>query len=304
LILGSKYRYKSFVVPELFYNIPLPSPEYDRQEILTAYLENHYTLTPQWLFSFGAQIGKVKNNFIIKDQDIWMSRIGLVYSDENWVSKTFLHRSAFFVEPYLFVDTIRHTDQSKIKPERVSNITQEFGYKKDQHNLRTVVGYNFNEDSLAIEYQGLVNKPESESTLFTQLEYEYQHNPNHTLTTNLTYMNNRNININQLSKRLYEYKGLIRLVNRYDKVHLFNQLIYNQNSLINQNFLDYSAGVKYRYSDHLTFSLKGENILNEGRKDFLERGRRNFETGGWTHLEPLYVAPIDQSLYFKMEYFF
>lgn len=305
LILGVKYRYKNFVVPRSSYNnIPFPPADYDTQKISTLYIEDHFTINDQWLLSLGGQLGKVHNNATIEDQDLAMARIGLLYSNEHWVSKTFLHHSTFFVEPYLYVDTLAKTDQSLIKPEKINNITQEIAYNNNAHKIRTVIGYNYKKDALMIKGRALQNKEGFESEFFALIEHQYVYDKHNTLSTNFSYIHSKNIYTDDLSDGLNEYKAVLRLVTHYDNFDIFNELIYNHNTAVEGHFLDYSAGVKYHYNDHITFSLKGENIFDTAREDYFARGRRNLQTGKWDELEPLYISPIDQKFYFTMEYFF
>ncbi|RLA60111.1 MAG: hypothetical protein DRQ78_09835 [Epsilonproteobacteria bacterium] len=305
LIIGAKYRYKNFTVSDFhFNNIPFPPADYDTQEITSFYIEDQYTLNSQWLLSLGGQFGKINNNASIKDQDMSMARLGLVYSNEHWVAKTFLHRSSFFPEPYLYVDTLARTDQESIEPEMIHNITQEFEYKQDDYTLRTVLGYSYKEDALIIKSGALQNKDSSESEFFALLEHQYIYDKHNTLNANFSYIHSRNIDTNELSDGLDEYKVVLQLLSHYDKFSIFNELIYNHNSAIEDHFLDYSAGIKYQYSQSLVLSLKGENIFDTAREDYFERGERNLSTGKWDTFEPLYIAPIDQKIYFTMEYFF
>jgi len=303
LIVGAKHRYKSFVMSSAFHEMmPIPF-EYNRQKISSLYFENHYTFSPQWLFSIGGQVGQVENNSIIENQDLWMSRVGLVYSQEHWTSKTFLHHSSFFVEPYLYVDTILSTNQSEVQAETISSVTQELSYQKEKHAWRTLVGYHYTKDPLMIRSNALENRKFSQSSFFTEVDYRYQHSASTLGKIGLGYRAKRSPAIDYTLDNFKEYKALVLLSQEMDSFDFYHQLIYHHNTFVQKDFLDYGMGIKYHYSDKLKLSLKGENLLGKAREDYFERGRRE-ASGEWTVLEPLYITPIDQQIYLTMTYFF
>lgn len=306
LMLGAKYRYKHFTLDKFRLDgYETSNIDYDTQVIASLYLEDHYTLNNNWLLSLGTQFSNVYNNSDIRKQNVWMARAGLIYSSEKWISKTFLHRSAFFIEPYLYALNPFNV-QNNIKPEIVHNITHEVQYKNDSHTLKAVVGYERLKNYTLVKSATLkvVNKKEDTSIFFTDISYKYELNTQHHFSSSFSYSNYDNLASGATAKGFAEYKGLLRLTNSYDKFTVFNELIYNYSTLIKKNYFDYSAGVTYQYNDNLIFSLKGENILDKARRDLFRIGERNFETGKWISHKPLLVSPIDQKIYFTVEYLF
>ena len=304
LIFGAKYRYKHFTMDKLEYmGMDLPRVDYDTQMISSLYFEDYYTLSENWLLSLGAQYSHVYNNAEVENQDVWMARFGSIYTDENWVYKTFLHQSEFLIEPYLYTVAITSV-QPSINPEKTTNITQEIQYQNDAHKLRTVMGYSYLEDMRDTRSSTIYNDKDSRSILFAYMEYSYQFDTYNSFASNVSYRHNRNF---EEDGSFDEYKAMIRFLNRfegYEKFDFFNELIYNRNSFTSKNFFDYSAGVKYRHSDTLTFSLKGENIFDNARELYYERVTYDPVNDKWLKLEPLYASPIDQRIYFTLEYLF
>jgi len=305
LIMGAKYRYKDFSTSTFFYNVPFPPLDYNKQHISSVYLENNHALNQDWLFSLGLQTGKVKNNSTVKDQDLWMSRAGLVYSSGKWVSKTFVHHSFFLMEPYLYVSTLRNTDQNSIRPESITNLTQEFSCTDDKHTVRTVMGINHKKDALIVTRNSLQNYDKRERGLFSEFNYNYEYTPNTIGKIGLSYQKRDNLYTDYIPlKKLKEYKAVLALSTTMNKFDFYHQLIYNHNSFLKKDFFDYGLSVKYHHNENLKVSLKGQNILNKARQDYFERGRRDTTSGQWIVLEPQYISPIDQQLYLTMEYLF
>jgi iron complex outermembrane receptor protein len=312
LIMGTKHRYKNFIVKKNEYKgVEMPRVDYNTQTITSLYMEDHYALGEKWLVSLGTQYSYIYNNSSVENQNIWLARLGIIYSDNKWVAKTFLHYSKFLVEPYLYNTPGTIIVENSIIPEKVSNITQEVQYQYKAHKFRTILSYNYVKDMPASRARGyILNEDESKSQIFTQLDYDYNINIYSTFVSSISYSHSRNlVHSRPIYGKLFsdgfdEYKAVARMLNHYGKLDLFNELIYNYNSVIQKNYLDYSAGIKYYYSDKLTLSLKGENILNRARKDIFKRGKRDLETKEWNIFEPLLISPIDQKVYMTVEYLF
>ena len=304
LIIGTKLRYKDFSVPKIIFNQRDSKFNYNKQRILSFYLEDNYFVNDNTIITLGAQGSHVKNNFVVKDQDVWMIRAGLIYHQGKWISKTFLHHSSFLVEPYLYTLTGPYTAQNGVEPEQLSNISQEIAYENEKHKLRTILSYNYKEGALLVKKGRLQNKSSSESTLLSQTEYQYQFDIHNTFSSSFTYIHYRNPYKHEVVNGLDEYKTTLRLLNHHNKFDIFNELIHNKNSFLDRHYFDYSAGIKYHHNDKLILSLKGENILNRAREDYYERIRFNQSTENWDRFEPLYIAPIDRRIYLTMEYLF
>ena len=306
LMLGVKFRYKHFTVDKMeFAEVEYPKADYDTQTIYSAYLEDHYALNENWLLTLGIQFSHVGNNDIVEDQNVWMARLGLIYSDEYWAVKTFIHRSAFLVEPYRYNTTATIHVLGSLEPEVIKNITQEVRYKNDEHTFRVVAGYNRIENENIHRAAGKVLNSDITGYIhFLQLEYAYKFDIHNSLSTNFSYKHMKDMHDDETTEDYDEYKGVVRLLNRYKKFDFYNEFIYNHNTIMQKNYLDYSVGVTYRYNENLIFSLKGENLFDRAREDRFYRGKRDFETGDWLRFKPLDIAAIDQRVYFTVEYRF
>ena len=228
-----------------------------------------------------------------------MARLGLIYTDVNWVVKTFFHRSEFLIEPYLYIAGVTTTTPS-IKPEITYNITQEVQYKKEQSSIRAVANYSILSDSRVDRSAGFVENDTDKQTIFsTYLEYKLALDIYNSVNTYIAYTDNRNFDkVNSFK----EYKAMVRILNRLGKVNIFNELIYNRDSLSSENYLDYSLGLMYRYSKSLNISIKGENILDKARENVYSRGKST--NNGWESLESLLTPTIDRKVYVSMKYLF
>lgn len=303
LVMGIKYRYKYFNTNEMKYiGYDFPVRNFDTQSIVALYLEDHYSFSGNWLLTLGSQFSHVYNNAEVDDADLWLARVGVVYTNESWVAKTFVHSSEFLIEPYLYT-TVTYEVQPKIETEKVKNITQEVQYAKGKHKLRTVAGYSIVKEKICKESNGDIgNNKKRGSQFFTYVDYTYKFSVNHTLSSFISYRHNEN---RRFIGDFDQYKAMVRALNRFDRFDFFNEVVFYRDTISQKNYMDYSVGVTYRYSDTLKFYLKGENVFDTAYEDYHTRGRY-LDGMGKTYqpLETLYTSPIDQRITFTMEYLF
>ena len=317
LIVGLKYRHKHFKFSDLEYSLHLPFPpymypyyydsDYSKQNIFSFYFEDHYAFSDNFLLTFGGQFSHVDNNADIEDQDVWLGRIGFIYTNENWVVKTFLHRSEFLVEPYLYIGKLVKL-KTPLKPEKLQNITHEIQYSKDNYKIRGILSYS-NTEKMIYDLGDVKNYEDTVTRLIGFWELMYRFDVHNSFSTTFSY--DRTENYPKLRQDTFEeYKVTTRLLNTIGRFDIYNELIFNHNTLHSKNYVDYSAGIKYRYNENLVISLKGENIFNTAQENMFTREipyrdpLHPFEEEWVEGLAPLYASSIDQRFYVTVEYKF
>ena len=76
--------------------------------------------------------------------------------------------------------------------------------------------------------------------------------------------------------------------------------MYYKSNSDNKDYYNYSIGAKYHHTKDLTFSLKGENILDKAKPT---RYRR-IDPKTFYPQETLLVSPIDKKFILSLEYLF
>ena len=102
-----------------------------------------------------------------------------------------------------------------------------------------------------------------------------------------------------------QYIGILKNINTYKKFDLFNEMLFYKYSTEDKEFYDYSMGVKYHYSDDLTISFKGENLLNKAKTTSYARlNTQLLSSSILSQEEPLEISPIDRRVMISVEYLF
>ena len=294
LILGTKLRFKSFDITDYKVNgADILTPNYDSQNTYAFFVEERHSLSDNNILNFAFQYSHVDNNKF-DDANLYQARLSHTYVNNEAVFKSFIYRIESLVEPYVY---LRIRPQSSLSPQVMHAIGEEFKYHFFKSDLKILVSYGAIKDML-VEDSSLIDTPflnykDNVRTIDSYLEYTYNFNINNKLTTNVSY--SKFIEFDQKN-----IAAFIRSLNIIGKFDIFNEVVYNYYNLNRHDFYDYSAGVKYHYSKALSLAVKGENIFDQGYEDFYSR--INPMTGQPDSDVP--ISPIEQRVYFTMEYLF
>jgi len=303
LVTGIKYRYKKYSINDYYINdIYLPHIGNDSQAITTLFVEDQYSFLNNLILTAGVQYININNkDATFNEQDNFLNyRLGLTYINNNWVLKTIASRTESYLEPYL-VDSVLIAS-GEIDNHISNNIYQNIIYQHKENKYELVFGFKKEENKLITSTRQLSQLEPSSADIKlyeTQFRYERDYNDYDKLFIDLSYKKVTNIPVGDKSKHNY-YKALLKSINTYNKFDIFNEVIYDRNNIVQENFFNYNAGVIYNYTQDLTFSLKGENILgkaNESSYLMLDNTTLQKE-------DNLNISPFDQKLTLSMEYLF
>ena len=296
LILGAKYRYKSFEVKEFKRDgleVVSPAFDYDKQEVFTLYAEEQYSISDHNIINIAGQYAHVKNNYLIDDTDLQQFRINHTYILDKFIFKTFVYRVESLVEPFIYIDS---TTSPTLDTQVLHAISEEIKYENGKNDLRLVVTYNEIDNMFTQLPSGnFVNSDEKLTKTSGFLEHTYNFDIHNKLVSNVSYSY-----VNPIGRN--EVAAFVRSLNSFGKFDLFNELIYNHNDINHEHFYDYSAGLRYHYNKTLTLSIKGENIFDTGYEEAYFR--INPTTVPPTPEEPIMLSPIEQRLFVSLEYLF
>ena len=304
LFLGANGRLKKVDIVKVQYNdyYNLNKPTYSEQMINSVFVQNEYLLTDNSVISAGAKYSNIDNNGNVEDQDLGLYRIGYVYNKENFTGKLFYYHTPNLLEPYLYTSWFQN--KLDLKPEVSDVVHSQFEYTYDKNYYSVIFGKSEQKNQIYFNttyyynpiygrYEGSVDNFNEESKKdFINFDYKYDINPLNSIAFN--YFTNF-----VKSGPLGDYEelgGFVRLLNTIDKYYIFNEITYRKDSLDDENYFDYSAGIKYKYSDSLSLSIKGENLLNDGKTQKIYNLITTMQTAE--------VSTIDKRVYLTMEYMF
>jgi vitamin B12 transporter len=280
------------------------SREYNRQNIYSAFVQDELSLNDNSIISGGIKYSTIDNNGNVDDHDFGLYRIGYIYNKEDFTAKVFYYHTPNLIEPYLYTSWFSNNYQ--LKPELSNIIYSQLEYKNNNNYFSFMLGQNKQENALyynplysynptTSSWRGSIdNYDDIKKTNFVNFEYKYDFNSLNSVSTN--YFINF-INDAPLVGDYKEYGSFVRFLNTIDKFDIFNELIYRENSIKKHAWFDYSTGIKYKYSDNLFLSVKGENLFNTAYKDELRSLNYAQTIIGET-------SPIDRRIYTTLEYMF
>ncbi len=241
-----------------------------------------------YLKNIGAQFNKTNN--------IPGYRVGLTYLKDGWIFKTIALHSEAYLEPYLVDSTfIANKDIESFKSDV---IYEDIIYELENNRYELVAGYTKIKNYLLPSQDGKLYANKKDLDIYSALaRWTYHYNKYDKLFTEFSYMQLNNLPIKTKQK---SYMAVVRSLNTYKAFDIFNELIYNRNNILKENYFDWSLGIKYNYTSDLTISLKGENILNDAKEtSFVRMNPTTFQAQ-----QPLLVSPIDSKVTLSMEYLF
>jgi vitamin B12 transporter len=272
-------------------SIPI-NPTYDRQYIYSFFAQDELSISDNSIISAGVKYSNIDNNGGIDDSDFALYRIGYVYNKNNFTSKIFYYHTPNLIEPYLY--TSWFSNSTNLKPEISDIIYTQLSYEIDKNYLSLMYGRNNQKNTLYTNGVYLDNSKDIQNTDFVNLDYKYSFNSLNSISTNYF------INFNEDTPSFGNYKqygGYIRFLNTIEKVDIFNEIIYRENSIKKHASFDYSTGIKYKYNHNLSFSVKGENLFNKAYED-------EIRSLNYANIVVGEASSIDRRVYVTLEYMF
>jgi len=300
-ISGLKYRYKTFNYDKLFVNdLDIPRTGHTIQKVVTAFIENQYSLYLNSIITTGFQYSKFKNNNSVQQDDLFMFRLGHTYTNNNWIIKTVASRTKTSLDPFLINSKYYMVDENRYyQPQRLDALLENIIYQKNSDKFELILSKLTINNYLLPDQSGLLDNFDKKVTTYgTNFMWTKDYNRYDKLFLSLAYIKTDNL---PQKEGLKQYSSVIRSLNSYKKLDFFNEILYYKDNILNKDFYDYSLGVKYHYTKDLIFGLKGENILNKAK----ESTYTNVNPSDPTQiLEPLEVSPIDRKFLVSLEYLF
>ncbi|MDQ7046545.1 MAG: hypothetical protein Q9M39_02615 [Sulfurovum sp.] len=291
LTSGIKGRYKTLNSFENNGQDALFTP-FTEEQIGSVFFQDQYALSTQELLTFGISHNHISRNGGVEDDSLLQLRLGYIYSSEHWSYKAYLYRSQFALEPfarYLDLSSFKNT-----KPQTTIGITQEIVYTNNKQRIRLFLHTMEDQDSL---FQDKVSGLGEDTKYFTTIfNYDYNFNVDNKMNLQFYYANYKDIlNV----EKLEDISGYFSFVNSYENFDFYNGVVWHRNSLDCKNYFDWTSSISLNIHENLTFTLKGDNLLNKAKKT--NQFTINPING---QLDALEISPIDQRITIELEYMF
>jgi iron complex outermembrane receptor protein len=314
LALGVKFRLKKYSFPTKNVNgIEMAELSPDKQSIVTAFIEDSYSLAQNSILTLGISGSKVQNNHSQQDDDIPMIRLGHTYTNENWIIKTIGSYFEMTLDPYLLKNPIFLVyPNTKYETQKQHTFMEDIIYEKENNKYELLFGYTLVKDYLVPNFRNFARLETYDYIELSGFNLRWTHHYRRydSLFIDVGITDTANLPYDISPKRLKQYNAVVRNLNTFGKFDIFNEIIYFKNNLERVSYVDYSAGIKYNHSKDFSISLKGQNILNKSKELFINRIDTTSPTfnptnpTNWTLDTPLKVQSIDRKVLFNLEYLF
>ncbi len=265
---GIQARYKHFI----FEDRPFPVlGDYDTQWLLSFFNESSYMLNPNHIITASFKIDRCIDNGGIEDKTLLSGRIGYIYNNQNWTSKTFaMYTDAvpvmktYYTNRYYF----HHNDDPDI--EHGYGIATQLIYRPNKKNTVSFIASRIYRDNALYLAFDDEQKPYygnlAEKMAFTtfMLEYKYFFSPLTKISANIwESVNHYNNNI----KSDDTYGGLLSFVSTWNRFDFYSDLVYKDYASVKDPGFDLNLALTYHYSRVFTLFVKGNNILGKALKE-------------------------------------
>ncbi len=299
LTLGIRYRYKYFDLTNLkFDGIDAGIVQaYDVENIYSVFLEDSITLDSNNLIILSIMDQVYERDGNIDNPNLLQFRFGYIFTNGDWVAKTFISRQQFASEPYMTISP--HYGNADLDKETYCSIFQELSYKTDSTLSKMILGYGVNENMAILDQNFKIQNSDIdikghsaalEFTLFFSKKDKLE------LQTSYSYIESP---YGLKSTKHYNYTA--RMLNTVSKFDIYNELTVHSGYSDVSTGYNYSLGVKYGLSKDFHINFKGDNIFDTG----LERSyinQVNPVTGVVT--DSVVVPVIERRFMFGLEYLF
>ncbi len=296
LLVGSRLRYKKFIFKKAVADdvIDIPTIDYNGENVVSGYAEEHFSVNEKNLLIGSFKLEKHIENGGIKNFSIYGGRIGYIFNNGVWMSKTSFSFNKFAITPYVLYYT-KMLKEERLTPIKATGLFEEITYnhKRSKYSLR-LMDIRFRK-FIVFTAKEYVNTDRVFDFKGVSLRYIYTLNAFNKLILNGWYMKRTmGSSINNI------FGGFVSVFNRLGKFDFFNSLSYRGIYDSKRPAFNLNSTVTYHASRNLTLYLKGNNLLN--RAITTDYYRINPLNGKKTVLND--VSVFDRTVWLGLEYKF
>jgi iron complex outermembrane receptor protein len=300
ILMGAKYRLKHFKYDQLNINrIELPRKGHTKQETSTVFIEDQYSLDDNKLFTADISYSEVRNNNSVQNDGLLTYRLRYTYTNENIISKTIASHLEFSIDPYLVNSIYLSNPNIKTPKTQQNSYMQDIKYNKDNNEYEMILSYNIFKDNLITNMTTGLLEPHNKDIKIKTFLGRYVRHYNSYDKFEITLGTNKMKDIPFYDK-ITQYASSFKNYNTIGNFDIFNEILYYRDTITKKSSFDYSAAITYHYSDDLSFSLKGTNLLSKANKT----NYRRVDPTTMTQDTPLSISPIDKKVMLSLEYTF
>ncbi len=296
IIIGTEYIKKKLHGVETYNNDVLsPDPEFVNNSIASLYIQDDYLLRDSQLLTASVKANHYDSasNRDAKIFHTLQARLGYIYSSDGNMIKLFASSMQLPTEQFLLAST----NQNEIDILRIMDYSIEVA--KSHHNHKIALCFEYVQNENPDSEENLSNDVDRYYHNYSgSLKYDYKYDAYNDMTS-MVYANKIH---NYVSNKIDTVYGAnLRMLNSWRKFDFYNELNYYKRTNSDIDGINYNAGLRYKATQALIFSLKGTNIFNSAAKSEY----KYIKMYGYIPADKsLYYPPVDQMFSMGVEYSF
>jgi len=244
----------------------------------------------------GAQTSQIYNSGNYGNDDAQMLRAGITYTNDQWTSKSFFFHTESYIEPYLVGSF--YMKSAYPKNQILDSLAQEFKYEDGPSLYEFFVSYAWIKNAPFVNMNLRVDTADGLSTEFSSyLQYTYNYDTLNKITLAYRY---KDIDHAGYHEEYRNHQIVLRNQNRYNRFDFFEEMFITRSEHYNDTGYDLTLGIRYNISENVIISLKGQNLLDKGEKQYISRF--NFST--MTPMESLSIPVQERVVMLGFEWLF
>lgn len=268
LILASSIKEKKYILEDRTIN-NLPENDkfnnFNTETLYSIMAEDTYKINDKLNVMADIKLDSYNRNDDLDDSTEHLYKLGLIYMPtDNLGFKLFATQS--YIAPTFYYVDFQSPTVSNLKSQKINYYTLENVYTYNSNKFNLILTNIKVDDMIYMTQKGFDNfnnRVEGNSVMF---KYTYSIDLKNQLMFNAYTMNSNQEDLNSSSG------GNIKYMGSYQKFDYFTALLfksgYKVSNLNVDDGYDLSAGVTYNYTKNLSFSLKGENLLDNAIKSW------------------------------------
>jgi len=258
ITVGGQFRYKNFDMSKRYLDGSLSNPNqnYDAENIYSIFSQDTISINDNSLISLSIMDQEFDRNNNMNNQNTLQLRFGYIYTNNEWISKTFISSQEFATEPYMLMKN------KNLEATTYKSVLQEVSYQTPQTFSKIILGFGTSDKMIVLDGSAHIVNSEKEVPLYTAIaEFTYHFSEKDKLELQVNYwfiespLDTVNDNIEHISY-------VARMLNSTSDFDIFNELILHTGYAgVNDGF-DYTAGIKYHINKDFYVNIKGENIFD------------------------------------------
>lgn len=238
--------------------------EFDTETLFSFMIEDKYKINEHLHLIADAKLDKYKRNADLDNSVENLYKLGMIFMpNDNLGFKLFASQS--YMSPTFYYVDLASPSIDNLESQKITYYSLENAYTYNSNKFDLILTNIHTEDMIYLAKDGFRNFDEEIEGNSIMFRYTYDIDLKNQFMFNVYTLNSNQTESNSSKGGVVKYMG------SYEQFDYFTSMIYKEGYNYYSNFevkrgFDLNAGTTYNYTKNLSFSLKGENLLDKSIK--------------------------------------